>query len=388
MAKILTIDDDEAIREMIGLYLQSRGHEVLEAADGRAGIETCRRQPPDLVLCDLRMPGVDGLEVLAAVTSDLPEIPIIVVSGRGALGDAIEALKLGAWDYVTKPMEDLGVLEHAVGRALERARLLKENRDYRQHLEAVNAQLHESLIRLETDERAAREIQFRLLPEDNKLYGSYRFSRRLLPSAFLSGDFVDYFVIDRERIGFYIADVSGHGIPSALVTVLLKGCMSRYLELYLETGDPAILDPSDVLGRLNAEFLIGGLGKYFTMFYGVIELASNRLRYSNGGQFPFPILADETSRYIGRKGTPVGLFDFVEYRNETLDLPPRFSLALISDGILETLPQSDLCEKKDFLLSQVHGPELAIDGLIQALDLQEAGHRPDDVTVLLITKQA
>jgi len=81
------------------------------------------------------------------------------------MSNAIQALKLGAWDYVTKPIEDMAMLEHAISHALERARLRQENREHRLHLEAINEQLRQTLRRLQEDEAAARRIQFQLLPE-------------------------------------------------------------------------------------------------------------------------------------------------------------------------------------------------------------------------------
>ncbi len=132
---VLTVEDDDFVREVIVLYLEDCGFNVLQAVNGRQGIEIFRKVSPDLVLLDLRMPEVDGLEVLATVTSESPGLPVIVVSGMGTIGDAIKALKLGAWDYIAKPIHDMAVLEHAVNKALERANLLKENHRYREHLE-------------------------------------------------------------------------------------------------------------------------------------------------------------------------------------------------------------------------------------------------------------
>src|SRR5690349_14118684 len=92
---ILIIDDDSAIRDMLAYYLRSRGFNALTASEGRSGIEICRNSKPGAVLCDLRMPGMDGLAVLAELTRDFPELPVLVVSGTGDLGDAIQTLKLG-----------------------------------------------------------------------------------------------------------------------------------------------------------------------------------------------------------------------------------------------------------------------------------------------------
>jgi DNA-binding NtrC family response regulator len=133
--KILVIDDEPVIRESIATYLEDSGFTVLQAADGIEGLAMFRAEHPDLVMVDLRMPGIDGLEVLSSVTRESPDTPTVVVSGTGVLQDAVEALHLGALDFVTKPILDMAVLEHAARKALERSRLQFENRRYREHLE-------------------------------------------------------------------------------------------------------------------------------------------------------------------------------------------------------------------------------------------------------------
>ena len=388
-ARILIIDDEELIQEILANHLEGRGFRVTQASDGQAGLDQIRRDPPDLVLCDLRMPGLDGLQVLSSVSREFPELPILVVSGLGGISDAIQALKLGAWDYVTKPIEDMAILEHAIQHALERAWLRRENREYREYLETVNEQLQQTLRRLREDETAARRIQFQLLPENEKSYRNYRFSRHLLTSQYLSGDFVDHFAIDGDHVGFYIADVSGHGVSSAFVTVMLKSYMGRYRELHRQKRDKGILNPAETLSRLNREVFSCHMDKYLTMFYGVIDRANNQLCYSGGGQFPFPILFDgEQARYIGAKSLPIGLFDFASYQNATLDLPRQFAMVLISDGILETLPQATLQAKQAFLLEIMRDAEPSIENLIQWLGLDHAGPLPDDITLLLIQRTA
>ena len=385
--RILTIDDENMVREILTAYLEDSGFEVIQANDGQTGIELIRSHQPDLVLCDLRMPGMDGLQVLATVTREFPELPILVVSGMGGMSDAIQALKLGAWDYVTKPIEDMAVLEHAIDHALERARLRRENREHRERLERINEQLRQTVRRLREDETAARRIQFQLLPENNKVFRNYCFSRHLLTSQYLSGDFVDYFAIDADHLGFYIADVSGHGVSSAFVTIMLKSYIGRYRELYRQNRDRGILNPAETLSRLNREIFSCHMDKYLTMFYGIIEWSSNLLRYSSGGQFPFPILFDgQEAHYIGKKSLPIGLFDFASYQTESLQLPPRFAMVLISDGILETLPQTNLRAKQAFLLELIGDMNLTLEDLVQQLGLDQIGLLPDDVTLLLIKK--
>src|SRR5690606_19805936 len=137
-ATLLIIDDDEAVRTSLAAYLEDSGFAVEQASNGVQGLEMFEREQPDLVICDLRMPQVDGLELIRRIGELETPAPVIVVSGAGVMGDVVEALRLGAADYLIKPLEDLAVLEHSVRRALDRARLRLENRRYRETLEATN----------------------------------------------------------------------------------------------------------------------------------------------------------------------------------------------------------------------------------------------------------
>lgn len=136
MPTILIIEDDLLIRNGLVTYLQNSGeYNILLAKDGQEGLEIFRRASPDLVLTDLRLPTLDGLEVLAVIKDESPDTPVIIVSGMGTLDDAIRALTLGACDYVTTPIADNVLLQHAVERALERRCLIDENKRYQNYLE-------------------------------------------------------------------------------------------------------------------------------------------------------------------------------------------------------------------------------------------------------------
>lgn len=135
LTRLLIIDDDAVVRESVAVYLQDSGFEVQEAQDGFSGLDMIRREPPDLLLLDLRMPGLDGLEVLTEVTRDYQGLPVIVITGVGVLQDAVSAVRHGAFDFITKPIADMAVLEHSIHNALEQVRLQNENQAYRTHLE-------------------------------------------------------------------------------------------------------------------------------------------------------------------------------------------------------------------------------------------------------------
>ena len=103
-AKLLIIDDDEVVRASLAAYLEDSGFQVLQAENGLQGLEVFDRDQPDLVICDLRMPQVDGLELIRRINKLTSDIPVIVVSGAGVMSDAVEALRLGAADYLIKPL--------------------------------------------------------------------------------------------------------------------------------------------------------------------------------------------------------------------------------------------------------------------------------------------
>ena len=150
-ATLLIVEDDPLVRQSMAFFLENIGYHVLQAQNGQEGLALFIEKNPDLMILDLQMPGMSGIELLAAIKSDLPSIPTIVVSGTGSRDDVIATLKLGAWDYLTKPIEDMAVLEHAVTQALGKARLITENKRYQLHLEEKVSQRTAELERREQD---------------------------------------------------------------------------------------------------------------------------------------------------------------------------------------------------------------------------------------------
>lgn len=128
MPKILIIEDEAAIRRVLVKILteESSNYEVEEASDGLEGVEMIKEQEYDLILCDIKMPKMDGVEVLEAVNKLKPEIPMVMISGHGDLDTAVQTMRLGAFDYISKP-PDLNRLLNAVRNALDRKELVVEN---------------------------------------------------------------------------------------------------------------------------------------------------------------------------------------------------------------------------------------------------------------------
>jgi sigma-B regulation protein RsbU (phosphoserine phosphatase) len=386
-ATLLIIDDDDVVRASLAAYLEDSGFHVLQAANGLQGLEVFHAESPDLVICDLRMPQVDGLELIRRINALQVETPVIVVSGAGVMSDAVEALRLGAADYLIKPLADLAVLEHSVRRALDRANLRLENQRYRDELETANRELQASLHLLQEDQNAGRQVQMNMLPVTPWQADGLNFAHQIIPSLYLSGDFVDYFRVDDSRIAFYLADVSGHGASSAFITVLLKFMTTRLLYESRRGGNLPDFKPSEVLGHINRGLINCKLGKHVTMLGGVIDQANNRLTYSIGGHLPLPVLYSEgQARYLEGRGLPVGLFVEAEYNDLELELPEAFSLTLLSDGILDLLPGDTLKDKETLLPQLISSAGGNLDGLRKAFGLANLGDMPDDIALLVLSR--
>lgn len=129
MSKILVIEDEAAIRRVLVKILseENDAYKVDEAEDGLVGIEKIKNDDFDLVLCDIKMPKMDGVEVLEAIKKIKPEIPIVMISGHGDLDTAVNTMRLGAFDYISKP-PDLNRLLNTVRNALDRKELVVENK--------------------------------------------------------------------------------------------------------------------------------------------------------------------------------------------------------------------------------------------------------------------
>ncbi len=121
--KILIAEDDEFLRKSIAKFIKQRGYTTLEAENGHHALALFRKEQPALILTDLRMPVMDGFELLDEIIMESPQTPVIIFSGAGAKEEIITALRSGAWDYITKPIEDIDFLMNRIERALMQAQM-------------------------------------------------------------------------------------------------------------------------------------------------------------------------------------------------------------------------------------------------------------------------
>lgn len=383
-ARLLVIDDDIKVRDSIAAHLENSGYCVITVGSGTEGLQILDQKSVDLVLCDLRMPSLDGLEVLRQVKDRNKHIPFIIVSGACVMEDVVQALRLGASDYIVKPIVDMVFLEHSIQRNLDLVSLEVQNERYRNHLETVNRTLQKNLDELRSDQQAGRQVQLKMLPEPLR-HEQLQMTYTIKPSLMLSGDFVDYIALDKKHYGFYIADVSGHGASSAFVTMLLKNLTHRLKRnLNLGLGDE-LYHPVKVLERINEELLDIKCGKHLTIVYCVLNLETLQLTYSIGAHLPMPILyCAGKAQYLEGKGMPVGLFQGAKYNEYRVQLPEKFSLSMFSDGVFEILSQPTLALKERYLLDLVESEAGNHESISQTLRLNSDDEILDDVALLTV----
>jgi len=385
---ILVIDDETLVRESMAVYLEDSGFNVIQAVDGRQGVILFTKHRPDLVLCDLRMPEMDGMAVLDEITKVSPDTPIIIVSGAGQINDVVEALRLGALDYLVKPITDMAVLEKAVENALHRTHLEEENQTYKDELEFANLELEKNLDLLQKDQEAGRQAQLQLLPPTDGTINGFHFQHIIIPSLNLSGDFIDYFEISPRYLGFYFADVSGHGSAAAFVTMMLKSLVNQPLRQFRSGENETILNPEELMSYLNDEFLSANLGKHITLFYAVIDCEEQTLRYSVAGQYPAPVLVTSNDIVaLKDDGFPLGLFNWATYQCKMLSIDSGFKLLMVSDGWLELIPVGDKPASEAYLLDFVKKNPINIPALMKPVKQYQDDNPPDDITVFIVEKE-
>jgi diguanylate cyclase (GGDEF)-like protein len=143
-AEILIVDDEESVRKILFEVLTEDGHLVDTAENGEKALELLQRKSFSLVITDIKMPGISGMELLAMIKRRIPETQVIIITSHASLETTLEALRHGAYDYLFKPFEDLDLISAAARRAVEQVRLTRENRRLLSILKQKNAQLQKA----------------------------------------------------------------------------------------------------------------------------------------------------------------------------------------------------------------------------------------------------
>jgi len=386
--RIFIVDDNLVNRKLLSGILKKEGYELLEAEDGEAAVDLALKETPDLILLDIMMPKKDGFEVCEALKKDdrSAHIPIIFLSAKTQVEDKIRGLELGGADYVTKPF-DRGEVLARVKAQLSIARLTRE-------LMEANEELRQKQRRLNEDLEAAAGIQQSLLPQETPDMKNVAIAWRFMPCESIGGDIFNVVALDESRWAIYMLDVSGHGVPSALVTVSASQMLHPQRGLLVKktiTPSPCteIRGPGEVLGLLDQEYPIERFNKYFTITYLILDVNEALIHYSNAAH-PYPILMrrDGTLELLDKGGTIIGLGGVIPFEEGQKQVEPGDKLVIYTDGIVDYQDkEGEFFGQERFhdVLHQLRGRPIAevVDGVIDAIMDYGDHHSPqDDITLL------
>jgi sigma-B regulation protein RsbU (phosphoserine phosphatase) len=372
---ILIVDDSRMNRMVLGKHLSQEGYELLEADSADGALRLLDYRKPDLILLDVVMPEMSGFDLckLLKQQPSTQEIPIIFITSLDSTEDKITGLDLGAVDFITKPFNTAEIIA-------------------RVRTQVTLHQMYQTILetnkRIAQDLETARHIQRNLLPSHTGQFpGNISFDYAYIPCDEVGGDFFDIFQINESKLLFYIIDVAGHGVASALVTVFTKIFFSIHSK---DTHDPAKL-----LGMLNQQFFRDRLSeKHIIVFVGILDLEQDLLTWSSAGQSVSPILYTvEHEEALSMRSFPIGLVENSTYTDAQAVVRPGTSLLMYSDGVTDILLQNGTpVLEEQALLQYIHAHKYMdnqsmVNSLLSYIRLRGNSEKfQDDVTIFLLTR--
>jgi phosphoserine phosphatase RsbU/P len=371
---VLVVDDAPANIQVVNSILKDT-YKVRIATNGAKALQLASATPaPDLILLDVMMPEMDGYEVCTRLkaAAETRDIPVIFLTGQIEVEDETKGFEVGAVDYIHKPFSP------AVMKARVNTHLV---------LRGMREQLERQLLTIRTELETARNIQLSILPREIPQLEGLDVAARYIPMTSVAGDFYDFLIVDEKRIGILVADVSGHGMPAALISSMLK--------IALAGQRSQACDPAGVLSGLN-EALCGKFqGHYITAAYALIDTAKQTISYAGAGHPPLLIRSRDTgiTRRLLENGLFLGFFPETTYSAVEAPFQKGDWCVLYTDGIPEMTNHLD----EQFGTTRLQGflekhHELSagkfVDGLLDELtcwsDHASGREAEDDITLLAV----
>lgn len=369
---ILIVDDSPNNLEVAGNILQLAGYDVVLASSGYEGLNILEHITPTLILLDIMMPDLDGIEVCKKIKQleNAKEIPIIFLTALSETNNITSAFKVGGVDYITKPF----FKEEFLARIKNHIELYQSKRKISEYMKMMNLEL----------QRASEYISS-LLPEPLR-YDDIVIDYHFKPSIALGGDVLGYHFIDKENLAIYLIDVSGHGVGAALQSVSIINSI-RFENL----SGTDFKKPIEVLTALNKIYQMNQHhNHYFTLWYACLDLKTKELRYASAGHPPAIIIDKENvSRLISVDNFIIGGALNYEYKDEKISLKAGDSVYIFSDGVYELkneeFEQRDIEDLRHFLLINKDTNSSELDLLYQnQLDFIEDTILPDDFSIIKV----
>lgn len=330
--QILVVDDEPDLQLMISQKFRKQVREqVLHFEYAISGVEALQKLQShgevDVVLTDINMPEMDGLTLLAKINEQYPLVKSVIVSAYGDMSNIRTALNRGAYDFVTKPI-DFDNLEITLNKTIQAALT---------HRQAVRD--HDQLLALQQELEVARKIQQSIVPRKFPPFPERRefeIHAEMIPARDVGGDFYDFFLIDDNRLGFVIGDVSGKGVPAALFMAVSK----TLLKATALKGLP----PEECLQQVNRILHLESVAAMFvTIFYGILNTRTGEVEYANGGHNPPYLLrvGGHIEALAGTGGLVLGAMRNTTYQAKKITLQAGDGIFLYTDGVTEAVDEQN-----------------------------------------------
>ena len=400
---VLVVDDSAAQRRIVAGFLTGWGLHSLQASSAKAAIRLFKKHRPNIILSDWMMPKMNGLDLCDTLRQITPDLYIyfILLTSRSTKAEMLQAFQQGADDFLSKPIAaiELHARVTAAARLLDTQRKLKlKNRQIKVALrktQALNAAMDKDLI-------AAQRLQTALIHNRHRRFGRFDIAALVENTGPVGGDLAGFFTIGATHIGFYIADVSGHDISAAMLTVRIASFFSaeafgqNIAVKRLKTGQICPRQPHDILQSINQIMLKDvTTDHYLTMISGLLDLTSGRLCFAQAGH-PYPILQAKKGMFhhIGRDSLPIGISQTVRYQDHHLQLASGERLILYSDGFSDGVYDQNTALGREGLqplftrVLHLHGPALTQNILENIHAARDQTPLVDDLSALIITHRA
>jgi serine phosphatase RsbU (regulator of sigma subunit) len=389
--RILIVDDDRAVLQTYLRVLHE--YSPLHADNGAEARRILSGTPVDIVLCDLEMPQMSGLDLMRWAKEHCPHPLWIVVSGQATFDAAAQAIKLGAFDFLCKPIQSAMQLVTVVANAVRHQALVRERSLLVGALTETNIQLAASHRELEKANDVLRDQQTML---DQDLGRAERIMRALLPHALqpleqmqvnvayrpsktIGGDFYGAAMLDDRTLAVYVADAAGHGVSAALLAVLFNQRLSAF------SAEMGPRSPATVLSDLNRALLqeCRASGLFVTAVYALIDTKERTATLASAGHPPgILVRSSGIGQHLEKTGPALGLASDASYGELCISLAEGDRLLLYTDGL--TGAMSERGSGLDAVMAAVAAN--SEDG-VQTLDdlLARTDGAGDDRTLLLVT---
>ena len=320
---VLLVDEAPANIQVVNSILKDI-YKIRIATNGAKALELANATPPpDLILLDVMMPEMDGYEVCTRLKRDSQtrDIPVIFLTGQTEIEDETKGFEVGAVDYIHKPFSP------AVVKARVQTHLV---------LRGIREQLALQLQTIQKELETARQIQLSILPAEVPKLEGLDIAARYIPMTSVAGDFYDFIMVDEKHLGILIADVSGHGMPAALIASMLKIALAAQV--------PHAADPAQVLSGLNQALCGKFQHHYVTAAYLFVDIAKGTLTYAGAGHPPMLMWSPSSTgvRGVEENGLFLGKFPWATYSSLELPLSADDWCLLYTDGIPETANHAEI----------------------------------------------